>query len=66
NPVGAAKKLHELVNKAKEGFRLNNFKQHKPAKMDTNFNGVTLRAITPQPISVLWHADVEALNKEEH
>ncbi|XP_022866230.1 transcription factor ABA-INDUCIBLE bHLH-TYPE-like isoform X2 [Olea europaea var. sylvestris] len=63
----AAKKLHELVNKAREGFQLNNFLQHKPVKMHTDFSGVTSRAITPQPISVVSElSNFEVLNKEEH
>ncbi|CAI9764883.1 unnamed protein product [Fraxinus pennsylvanica] len=62
-----AKKLHELVDKAREGFQLNNFQQQKPAKVHTDFSGATSRAITPQLISVeSEHSDDEALNKKEH
>ncbi|KAL2461476.1 Transcription factor bHLH [Abeliophyllum distichum] len=62
-----AKKIHELVNGAREGFQLNNFQQQKPAKMQIDITGPTSRPITPQPLRVeSEHSDGEALSKEDH
>ncbi|KAL2478679.1 transcription factor bHLH [Forsythia ovata] len=62
-----AKKIHELVNGAREGFQLNNFQQQKPAKMQIDVTGATSRPITPQPLRVeSEHSDSEALSKEDH
>ncbi|CAI9769589.1 unnamed protein product [Fraxinus pennsylvanica] len=65
-PEAPGKKLHELVNGAKDGFQLKKLQQQKPAKMQIDLTGATSK-LTPQPISVeSEHSDVEALSKEEH
>ncbi|XP_022896477.1 transcription factor bHLH13-like [Olea europaea var. sylvestris] len=65
-PQAPGKKLHKLVNGARDGFQLKNFQQQKSAKMHIDFAGETSKS-TPQPICVeSEHSDVEALSKEEH
>ncbi|XP_022770593.1 transcription factor bHLH13-like [Durio zibethinus] len=59
--------FQELVNGAKEEFRLNHCQSQKPAQMQIDFSGATSRpsAITRPLSAESEHSDVEAPCKEE-
>ncbi|XVE77288.1 hypothetical protein DITRI_Ditri13aG0050300 [Diplodiscus trichospermus] len=62
-----ANNFQELVNGAREEFRLNHYQSQKPGQVQIDFSGATSRpsAIT-RPLSVeSEHSDVEASCKEE-
>lgn len=63
-----ANNLQELVNGAREEFRLNQYQSPKPVQMQIDFSGATSRPspATTRPLSAeSEHSDVEASCKEE-
>ncbi|XVF22363.1 hypothetical protein REPUB_Repub12eG0166300 [Reevesia pubescens] len=63
----SANNFQELVNGAREDFRLNHYQSQKPAQMQIDFSGATSRpsAITRPLSAESEHSDVEASCKEE-
>ncbi|XWS76866.1 hypothetical protein CRYUN_Cryun01aG0214800 [Craigia yunnanensis] len=62
-----ANNFQELVNGAREEFRLNHYQSQKPVQMQIDFSGATSRpsAITRPLCAESEHSDVEAPCKEE-
>ncbi|OMP08634.1 hypothetical protein COLO4_06275 [Corchorus olitorius] len=62
-----ANNFQELVNGAREEFRLNHYQSQKPVQMQIDFSGATSRpAAIARPLSAeSEHSDVEAPCKEE-
>ncbi|KAK6260534.1 Myc-type [Theobroma cacao] len=62
-----ANNFQELVNGAREEFRVNQFQSQKPVQMQIDFSGATSRpSVITRPLSAeSEHSDVEASCKEE-